>query len=218
MTRPLASLIALTLLVAAGWVHGTWSDRWQKHPALESALARVEQVPIAFGDWLGENLVSEYPEEFEKAGAQAHWMRRYQNTRTGAAFQVILMCGRSGRMSVHTPEVCYRGAGFDLFGQPRAMSAKSPTGETFGELWTAQFSKKNVLGSELKLFWGWNADGRWRAASSPRLEFLGWPFLYKLYVSQDVTGLTTPQAAASAETFLQELLPELQKALFFREP
>ena len=77
--------------------------------ALDDAAARIALVPKMIGDWHGHD---EEPDDrsFEQAGAKGYWMRSYVNQRTKASVLAILMCGRPGKMSVHTPEVCYRGA------------------------------------------------------------------------------------------------------------
>src|SRR4051794_23502366 len=117
MPKLVATLVAVVLLVSAGVVHGLWTERWQPSPALEDAAEKVARVPLRFGDWVGKEGEPD-PEAFAMAGARGYWTRTYTNERTGESVLVILMCGRAGRMSVHTPEVCYRGAGFDLADTP----------------------------------------------------------------------------------------------------
>jgi hypothetical protein len=65
------------------------------------------------------------------------------------------------------------------------------------------------------LYWAWNADGSWEASSSPRWQFRGAPFLYKLYVSRDINRQpgVAPGADATAQ-FMREFLPVLDRTLF----
>src|SRR5690349_20084084 len=92
------------------------------------------------------------------------------------------MCGRSGNMAVHTPEVCYRGAGFELREQPAPVALYDAAGS---QMWSATFAKNTGPISRLRLYWAWNSQGEWQAATAPRWEFRREPFLYKLYVSRD---------------------------------
>lgn len=208
MNRTTAFLIALGVVLGAGFVHGRWSDRWHRSPELERALARVPAVPTSFGNWLSRDVETD-PAAFDLAGAQAWWMRIYTNERLGRSFLVILMCGRAGRMAVHTPEVCYRGAGFDMVGTPRPLTIRSDLGEDLGTFWTARFLRNGDGVTATRLYWGWSDGGPWQAAENPRWRFRGEPFLYKLYVSHDVLGTDDESTEEAARAFLRQLLPNL---------
>ena len=211
--RKLPVIAALAVLVFSGLVHGLWTDRWGRPAALEDALARVERVPLSFGPWQGRPLDSDQ-DSFERTGAQAYWVRQYTNAHTKRSVSVILMCGRAGRMAVHTPQVCYSGAGFDML-RPPAQYPVAFDGKQ-GRLWTARFAKPNTPGSELRLCWAWNARGVWEAPSSPRWSFRGEPFLYKLYVIEEGAAYSS-NAAAQADVladFLPHLFVVLQSSLF----
>jgi uncharacterized protein DUF3485 len=210
MPRFLAVAVALALLMICGVVHGWWADRWQKSAALEDACAKVPLAPMAFGDWQAQEIESEAA-AFAQAGAQSYWTRQYTNARTRQTVLAILMCGRAGRMAVHTPEVCYRGAGFELYDAPAPTPLRSGAGEVLGTFLTARFAKSTSLGGDLRLYWAWNAGDGWQAPGSPRWAFRGRPFLYKLYVSHDLTSGSDQDAAAD---LLRHLLPELRATLF----
>jgi hypothetical protein len=208
-TRFVPWITALTLLVAAGTVHGLWSDRWRPSDALEAAAARLEQVPIDIGDWQGKDVESDAA-AFAQAGARAYWTRAYTHRYSGGTVLAILMCGRSGRMAVHTPEICYRGAGYDLVGTPAPVVVRDEDEAEAGTLWSARFAKQAGTLSDLRLYWGWNGGGDWRAPANPRWEFRGRPYLYKLYVSQEITD---PSEANATADFVRQLLPVLKEVL-----
>jgi hypothetical protein len=209
LLRWTAVITSFTILVVAGWVHGMWSGRWHQTNALEGALVRVDQVPLEIGDWKAEALEADKA-SFAQAGAQNYWMRTYTHTRSKVSLLVILMCGRTGRMSVHTPEVCYRGAGYEVVENASLAKMQDDLETRENTFWTTKFRKEGGLGTNLRLYWAWNAQGSWQAPTNPRLDFRGEPFLYKLYVSYELTGSDPPWA----KEFLQELLPVLQKTLF----
>jgi Protein of unknown function (DUF3485) len=204
--RILAFFAALAMLLASGVLyHLLAKDSDQLDPAAE----RVALVPMAIGDWQGHDQAVDR-ESFEQAGAKSYWMRSYVKSRTGESILVILMCGRAGKMSVHTPEVCYRGAGYELYDQPAACAIQSDA-----SFWSAQFTKKTPTPMHLRLYWAWNAHGVWEASTSPRWQFRGAPFLYKLYISRD--NSRQPGVAPSADVavqFMREFLPVLDETLF----
>lgn len=217
MTKVLAFGTALTLLLAGGLLHGLYAERWAESEELRQAAARLDAVPLRVGDWAGRPLEGD-PVEFERAGARGYWVRSYTNPRTGAAMLAILMVGRAGKMAVHTPEVCYRGAGYDLATAPAAVPVRSDVGDPLGALWTARFVKQAGRSSDLRLFWGWTAGGPWQAAENPRRQFLGAPLLYKLYVSYDGAGAAEAASPGldgdPGVDFLRQLLPALDARLF----
>ncbi|MCS7046911.1 MAG: EpsI family protein [Gemmataceae bacterium] len=211
MSQRLAMALCVVLIAACGVVHGVRSDRWQRSEALEAALAKVDLVPLNVADWVGQIKDSDAA-SFEKAGAQAYWTRVYTNPRTQQSVLVILMCGRAGRMAVHTPEICYRGAGYDRFDIPTVVRLIDADGRDRGELYTARFTKSSGTPSDLRLYWGWNDGTGWQAPRSPRWSFRGRPFLYKLYVSEEL-GLGSTTAKDGAAELLRELTPIMAAVL-----
>jgi len=209
MTRWLPWLTALTLLLTAGVLHGLWTERWQPSTALAEAAARVHDVPLDIGDWQGEDVEVDM-EAFAQAGARSYWARTYTNRHGDGTVLAILMCGRAGKMAVHTPEVCYRGAGYDVLDTPAHAVLRDSDGDDPGTFWNARFAKQAGSTGELRLYWAWGDGVLWQAPVNPRWELRGRAFLYKLYVSHERTG---PGDADVTADFLRQLLPELHKVL-----
>lgn len=211
--RTAALAIAVLLLAGGGIVHGLYSDRWGTSETLNHAIARVPLVPLQVGDWMGEVHESS-AEEFDQAGALAYWTRTYR--KEGKEILVILMAGRAGRMSIHTPEVCYRGAGYEIYGKPSQHVARGVENSELGNFWSANFLRSGPNASEQQLYWSWNAGSGWKAPTNPRWEFAGQPALYKLYVSQSVVGGSSANSLASAKVmadFLKQFVPAANAAL-----
>lgn len=209
--RNLAFVAALAMLLLSGVLYHVLA---KDSDQLDSAAERVARVPMVVGDWQATEEQGDAA-SFEQAGAKSYWMRQYVNANNKETILVILMCGRAGKMSVHTPEVCYRGAGYELFEEPTGCLLSSKSAGALGSFWTASFTKKSVPPTNLRLYWAWNVRGTWEAAASPRWQFRGAPFLYKLYVSRDVgrqTGVA-PSADVTAD-FIREFLPVVDRTLF----
>jgi len=215
MSRTVAFSIAFVLIVSAGLVHGLWADRWGNSEALDQASSRVADVPMQFGDWVGKAVDGD-ARNFAQAGAQTYFMRSYTHRRTNASVLVILMCGRAGRMAVHTPEVCYRGAGYEVIDAPEAAPVRTELGEELGVFWTSRFEKSTIGTGKLRLYWGWSAGATWEAPVNPRWRFRGQPFLYKLYLSHEAGDSPGSATDSVANSFLRQFLPELNSSLPLR--
>src|SRR5579875_916856 len=110
MKQWFAALISSVALVVCGIVHGYWTDRWAPPVETAQAAARLDAVPLVVGEWNGEVLEVKPGEAGE--GVAGCIRRRYTHRQTGATLSLFLVCGRSGPVSIHTPDVCYGANGF----------------------------------------------------------------------------------------------------------
>jgi hypothetical protein len=204
--------VGLAVVIAAGLVYGAWTQRWRKSPDLEAAAARLRNLPDAVGRWKGEPVEVD-PQELALAGAEGAWVRRFTHERTGATVQVALVCGRPGPISVHRPENCYRGAGFDLAAPPTPYTLRPTPDAPPAAFWTGRFTRPEAGGESLRVFWSWYADGAWRAPDNPRWEFARQPALYKLYVVRETGGRGDRLDDDPAVEFMRQLVPELSRVL-----
>jgi hypothetical protein len=211
MTRTLLLSAATLAVLLDGYCHGLWTNRWNSSRAVEEAVARLERVPRAVGDWQAQPLALG-AREADQAGFAGHWLRRYERRQDGRVVTVMLACGLPGPLSVHTPDVCYGGAGYVLSGEAVTFAAGSGRAAP-PEFWKAKFSKPDALVPvHLRVNWSWRAGGAWKAPANPRWAFAGLPVLYKMYVTYELGADERLDDAVCAE-FLGLLLPELEKAL-----
>ena len=64
------------------------------------------------GDWQGTSF--ELSAKDQATAASFCLARRYSNPTNGATVSVLLLGGVPAKISVHTPDVCYSGAGYTL--------------------------------------------------------------------------------------------------------
>lgn len=198
----------LILVCSAGAVHGIWTDRWKPSPALQDAMAKIETVPVSFGDWTGTNNEIE-PESMARAGIRGYVFRTYRHSRTGLELSVLLVCGQGGPISVHTPDVCYAGNGYQI-----AVGQRRLTVGEGSEFWSGQFSKPDAIVPErLQFYWAWSSNAaRWQAPENPRWNLARYPAVFKLYIVRNLTqkGKVDDEPVRD---FLIAFLPELEKTL-----
>jgi hypothetical protein len=214
MQCSLPLIIAIPIVIAAGYVHGRWIDRWSPAQAVEAATAKLAAVPTTLGDWQGR-LIELDQKTIDRAGIAGYVMRRYEHGPSGTAVSVLLVCGRPGPIAAHTPEVCYGGAGFEPLGESAQQAIRPAPAGPPAEFLTAVFGKPNAaVPTYLRIFWSWNGGEGWETSDSPRLRFARYPSLYKLYI---VREMATADGAAGDDpslAFVKDLLPALDRALF----
>ena len=211
MTRLLALGLVLIGVIASGTAHGLWSGRWKVLDGPERGAARLGQVPITVEDWDGTTgeLDDRQMKVAELSGAR---VCDYVNRRTGSVVSSLLVCGRPGPVSVHTPELCYVGIGYELMGTRSRFRDPALAGV---ELWVCDFHKPRAITPDrLRIFYAWSSNGTWSAPDSPRLAFFREPALYKLYVTRKLLQAEEPLEDDPAIDFLKVFLPQLEKNVF----
>ena len=209
--KKLPLIVFGALVLTSGVLHGLHTERWRPSPDVEAAVRRLDAVPAVVGDWRSENLTIE--DDLSRAGIKGYLNRRYRNSRTGATVSVLIVCGRPGPISVHTPDVCYRGAGYELAAPPQRKEVSAAAGSP-GQFWAGRFHKPaSTNPAQLDILWSWNGGEGWQAPDRPRMAFARSPALYKLYVIRElVPGPRADKQDPSAE-FVKEFLPEVTRAL-----
>jgi hypothetical protein len=208
MTRLLPLLTGLALVAGTALLHGEWTQRWRPAPVLEQAVARLEHLPGDLGPW--KLMPDSLPEdELAQAGAAGSWVRRYVHVRTGQSVLILLLCGRGGPLSVHRPEHCYRGAGFDMTAEPgRCQLPAGPN--TTAQFWTAKFVRPESTGTtQLRICWSWFAAGAWQAPDNPRWGLAHEPAVYKLYVIHEIASQNEADEGDPCGQLLTRLVPAL---------
>jgi hypothetical protein len=225
MKRNIAYFTAALLLLGCGVVHGFLTLRWVPPTQLQEAAKHVPELPLVLGDWDGTELpVSEA--QMKQTEAYGYISRRYLNRKTGDAITMMLLCGRSGPLSVHSPTVCLVGTGLQVKGEPKRHSLVGDASRPWGGLWSVDFDgSRTTEGISQRVFWGWSRDaGEWSAPDYPRLEFAGAPYLYKLYVTRALPTVESPAGADSlldddpCVKFLQVFLPTARKTFRMSQP
>jgi hypothetical protein len=202
----LLSVSGLGLLATAA----IWGDRLQRQllnpAALARAAGRVAKIPERIGPW--SSTPRELPaQEARLAEVTAGLRRDYRRERSHDVVTLTLLCGPAGPLSVHPPEACLEGLGWQLSLGPVIVSPIPGT-----RLHKAAFEPPEFSGTSiLRVVWGWSSGSEWDVPDYPRLAYRGQSALYKLYaVSRDLRGGRDTELA---ESFLVDALPVIREAL-----
>ena len=220
MTRFLIPAVVGLVVAAAAVSHGSRTGRWQTLPPIGEYTARLAAVPMTAGDWTGRDIPLADAESLPAAGIAGHLHRQYVHKTTGEAVTVLMVCGRPGPISVHTPDVCYASAGYRAIGSTDAAAVDLPGKRVTCSRLRFKPPAGRVEARDLDIRWAWCAGDGVETPNSPRISFSGKPALYKLYVIREVqpsrpgAAPTTPAAGADpAEQFLKVFIPPMEAAI-----
>jgi Protein of unknown function (DUF3485) len=213
--RYLLILLTFLAVIIPGIAHGLLTDRWFVSRQLEEFTARLANVPMDIQDWQGEDVTID-PRQIAQADIAAYVARRFTHSSSRIQINVLLCCGRSGPLSVHSPEICYGGVGFDKVTKlDSKFSLNDPNQISAGEFKEATFKKAGPVPEFLEIYWAWNCKGDWEVPAEPRVAFGGQPALYKLYVVCPYSKESQLKETQDAcQSFFKVLLPKLHKTLF----
>lgn len=205
---------ALAVTLGYAWGEGLWTGRWRPSDVAPLAAARLNTVPLSVGDWEGADI--EFNESQLALGELDGYLHRvYVHRSTGDQVQLLIVCGRAGPVSLHTPDVCYRGLGFSTLSKPRREAlVLGDDDEGDAACWTADFQKSTPLGREfLRIAWTWLAGQRWQAPDQPRFQFATEPFLFKAYLIHPLHKEGIPWDDDPIPRLAKDLLPTLTRHL-----
>jgi hypothetical protein len=205
MVEGLRSWVVVGLLIVAGTLATKWRDRTDPSKLIEVA-ARARTVPLTLGDWTGHETDLDF-QAYRPMGIVGGCSRYYRNARTGRVVSLLIVCGESGPISVHTPEDCMVAAGFTAASIPEHVSL-GPSGQRPIRLLRNAYLNQEATGtSDSEIYWCWGADRRWDVPDDPRLAYADRPYLFKVYIAHPLTGETDLSAArADVESFIGEVL------------
>jgi hypothetical protein len=189
-------IAALMLLATSGVVQGRLTGRWRSSIELTTAVARLDRLPRQVGTWKGEDAEVDRA-TLHRVGIADGLVRRYHDSLTGQQLTVMLVCGLPGPVSVHTPDICYGGAGYEICTVPAEVIP--------GFLASSMVRPDQPAFDGLQVYWSWNASGRWEAPKNPRFVFGSFPYVYKLYIIRSMKSLEEPLNFGPAADFAKAL-------------
>ena len=209
-------LTVCLIVIGSGVIHGLMIDRWGSSESLNLAVACLEQVPREFGSWKCEADSTISAGELEIGEIDGYLARVYKNQADGSTVSMMIVCGRPGPISVHTPDICFKGAGYQLVNQYERHQFKSEQepAQTV-DAFFADFTKPGTAATpNLRVFWTWSDGSEFLAPDNPRFAFAGQKFLYKIYLTRTIERVGDAPETDQCVSFFKLAIPVLRKSLF----
>jgi hypothetical protein len=220
MSRYFPIAMAVAAIVSLTVVQSLISDRFvDTNVTAEQRAKLLADVPKEINDWKGEDLPVT-AEVRGTAGAVGCVSRLYTNQRTNEQVKLWLIVGHARAISAHTPDVCFKGAGFSMRSPSNSLYTFSyPQQKNEAKFWTNTFTKEDTQGRQLeRVFWAWykpvpNEPVVWRAEEYPRYVFGNTRALFKMYFSSTMGAVDETTDQSAAMKFGKEFLPVIERIL-----
>jgi hypothetical protein len=213
----LPTIVAVVVLTIGTVYQGIHTERWSRSSSeqLEWFAQRLDSVPAEIGPWLGEDAEVD-EKQFQASNCRRAISRTYRNKEDdNATVNMFLVCGTARHVTIHTPDWCYVGAGYEMQGEPVSHTIDCGDEMTAPEFLTALFEKDTPLGRQsLRIFWTYSYDGTWQGPKLAKSAYAGRKALYKIYLITDVTERDKSADASASVDFAKDLMPRLNELLF----
>jgi hypothetical protein len=211
-TRFIAFVVLLISTVGAGWLHGSFTNRWGLRRDASLAADLLQEASLStVGNWRLHHDVPFTPDVLKMLQCPAHISRVYEHQQTGDRVIVTVIIGPPGPVSVHTPEICYPSRDYKLNGERRKIAVERPERKT-DAFWEVPL-RSNIDGTVVRVIYGWSSGTYWEAARGPRYSYGALPHLYKLQVAVPVNAVAATTDFDPGQDFLKSFLPHLQPSL-----
>lgn len=211
-------IVGLVVIVIIGLAttlySGSMTGRWQSFSGLDDARKVLKEMPMKIGDWEADQENEMSADEVAILRVQNGYISRaYRNTRTRATVYLVIMIGPTGRVVVHTPEICFGGKDYakeqERTSVPIAVSSIDGSKEMDDTFWKVDFVNRSLdLNGRISFYYAVSIGDAWVATERPRQTFQAYRYAYKIQVQS-----FTDAENDSVKAFLEECLPVIHQSM-----
>jgi hypothetical protein len=128
------------------------------------------------------------------------------------------VAGNARNVTIHTPDQCYTGAGYEMEGEKQSYKhdIELENGKTMSvEFVTATFRKEDPHQiTRLRIFWTFSDDGNWHGPKVEKVSLAGKKYMAKVYLITQIPLQPEDPFSNPALKLADGFFPALNKALF----
>lgn len=167
------------------------SGRWGDFEGIEEARAAIKSLPMkidgAVGTWEAEGDRELNAQDIKMLQIKdSYVLRTFRNSVTGEFVNLTLMVGQSGKITVHTPDICFGGRDYekDADRSRVTINVDLRSGEEIVDtFWRISFSGRTLdVNNRILFYYGISTGGAWNAIDNPRWTLRDKRYVYKLQV------------------------------------
>jgi len=208
------SAVTLAITVYAGNLTG----RWGTFTGFDEARNALKQLPMQIGDWKAEKEGELSQGSITMLRIQDSYISRaYKNSVTQAVVYVTVMVGPTGKITVHTPEICFGGKDYEKETTRTAvpLDVQLTSGdEIVDTFWRLNFIGRAVdINNRISFYWGVSTGDvstgiGWTAVEKPRVTYQMYRYVYKIQ-AEAYSGAS--EEADNVKQFLEDCLPTIHE-------
>ena len=210
----LGIIVIFVITVGIALYSGKLWGRWGAFPGLEVARETMKNLPMEIGDWQAEK-----ENELDSASItmlriqDSYIFRSYRNTSTQSVVRLTMMVGHTGKITVHTPEVCFGGKDYEKEAVRSSVpiTVRLPSGdkEVLDTFWMVNFVGRSLdTNNRISFYYAVSLGDVWNAVENPRIAFVKYRYVYKIQV-EAYSGAGDDED--NVKKFLVECLPTIHE-------
>jgi len=186
---------------------------------IEEVRAALKTLPLeidgAVGTWVAEGERSLDRASIVMLRIQDSYIfRTYTNTITQEEVHLTLMAGPTGRITVHTPEVCFGNRDVERETERTRVpfNVQLASGEEIEDMfWRIDFVGRTLdMNNRFTFYWAVSTGGPWEARNNPRGDFRAYRFVYRIQVE---ASFSLAKEGDAISRFLADALPTIHEHL-----
>jgi len=205
-------VIVSVVTAAVTFFAGSLTGRWGVFHGLDEARNALKALPMEIGDWKAEK-----EGELDKTAItmlriqNSYVFRSYKNSATQAVVYITIMVGPTGKITVHTPEVCFGGKDYEKDAARTSVQIKvqRETDEVLDSFWRVNFTGRSFdTNNRISFYYAVSPGDTWNAVEAPRSTYQTYRYVYKLQ-AEAFSG--TGDEEDNVRKFLEDCLPTIHK-------
>lgn len=181
---------------------------------------RLDTIPRALDGWkyVEASETQLDPMTTRITGSTDHMIRTYYDEMTGTAVSVLVLYGPAEPVLPHTPQACYPASGYRSLAGPsdHAIKLDDHRSATFRSGLFGKSGGRAVI--RQLVYHSYRLDGVWSPDVTDRSLPRRWAGLFKVQVQRRVLDGERTDGEDPIESFLRQLLPELEKMIAAAPP
>lgn len=173
--------VTITVTRYAGALTGRWGD----FEGMDKARTVLKSLPMEIGDWKAENEGKLDETSINMLRIRDSYVfRTYKNEQTQSVVHFTLMVGPAGKITVHTPEICFGGKDYEKQSSPFSvpMDVQLSSGKDIADtFWRIDFKGRSLdTNNSISFYYGVSTGEDWLAVEDTRSAFQQFRYVYKL--------------------------------------
>ena len=211
----LGVVIVAVITVTVTYYSDSFSGRWGTFQGLSEIRATMKTLPLQIGDWQAAGERELDPTAVSMLRIQdSYILRSYKNAVTNDVVHLTLMVGPTGKITVHTPEICFGGKDYERDSDRLQIpiNAMLESGDEIADtFWKTNFTGRSLdTNNRVSFYYAVSPGDAWHAVEHPRSTFQGYRYVYKLQ-AEAFSGIGSEED--TVKRFLIDCLPTVHKHL-----